>query len=78
MLDAKTGETKWKVDRDENTGWATPLVVEHDGRTQVIVNATKRVRSYDLQDRRSDLGVRRPGAGRDPLPGELTVNWLSR
>jgi outer membrane protein assembly factor BamB len=49
VLDAKTGETKWKVDRDENTGWATPLVVEHGGRTQVIVNATNRVRSYDLE-----------------------------
>jgi outer membrane protein assembly factor BamB len=48
-LDAKTGETKWKVDRDENTSWATPLVVEYNGRTQVIVNGTKRVRSYDLK-----------------------------
>ncbi len=48
-LDAKTGETKWKVDRDENTSWATPLLVEHNGRTQVIVNGTKRVRSYDLK-----------------------------
>lgn len=48
VLDAKTGETKWKVDRDENTSWATPLVVDHKGRTQVIVNGTNRVRSYDL------------------------------
>lgn len=49
LLDARTGETKWKVDRDENTSWATPLVVDHGGRTQVIVNGTKRVRSYDLK-----------------------------
>jgi outer membrane protein assembly factor BamB len=48
LLDAKTGETKWKVERDENTSWATPLVVDHNGRTQIIVNGTKRVRSYDL------------------------------
>jgi outer membrane protein assembly factor BamB len=48
VLDAKTGKTKWKADRDEPTSWATPLVVEHKGRTQVIVSATKRVRSYDL------------------------------
>jgi len=47
-LDARTGTTKWQVDRDEVTSWATPLIVEHGGRTQVIVNATKRVRSYDL------------------------------
>ncbi len=47
-LDANTGDTKWKVDRDEETSWTTPLVVEHSGRTQVIVNATNRTRSYDL------------------------------
>ena len=47
-LDAHTGKTRWKAARDEPTSWATPLVLEHNGRTQVIVNATKRVRSYDL------------------------------
>ncbi len=47
-LDARTGQTRWKAERDEPTSWATPLIVEHKGRTQVIVSATKRVRSYDL------------------------------
>jgi outer membrane protein assembly factor BamB len=48
-LDAATGEDRWRMDRDEPTSWATPLVVEHEGRTQVIVNGTNRVRSYDLE-----------------------------
>jgi outer membrane protein assembly factor BamB len=48
-LDARTGKTRWKADRDEKTSWNTPLVVEHRGRTQVIVNGTTRVRSYDLE-----------------------------
>ena len=47
-LDKKTGKELWKVDRDEVTSWATPIVVEHDGQPQVIISATKRVRSYDL------------------------------
>lgn len=47
-LDAKTGQTKWKMDRDEPTSWATPLIVEAKGKTQVIVNGHNRVRSYDL------------------------------
>lgn len=47
-LDAATGETRWKKERDEKTSWATPLIVEHGGKVQVIVNATNRVRSYDL------------------------------
>jgi len=46
-LDARTGVTRWKADRDEVSSWATPLVVEHAGKTQVVVNGTKRVRSYD-------------------------------
>jgi outer membrane protein assembly factor BamB len=49
-LDTKTGETRWKVERDEVTTWNTPLIVEHKGRTQVIVTATNHVRSYDLKD----------------------------
>jgi outer membrane protein assembly factor BamB len=48
-LDAKTGATRWKVDRDETTQWATPLVTEYQGKVQVITNATQRVRSYDLE-----------------------------
>lgn len=48
-LDAATGETRWKVDRDEMSTWATPLLVEHGGRTQVVVHGSKRVRSYDLK-----------------------------
>jgi outer membrane protein assembly factor BamB len=48
VLDAQSGKTKWKVDRDEPTTWATPLVTEHKGRKQTIVNGTNRVRSYDL------------------------------
>ncbi|MCB9875218.1 MAG: PQQ-like beta-propeller repeat protein [Planctomycetaceae bacterium] len=48
VLDAATGKTKWRVDRDEPTSWATPLIVEYANRTQVIANGTNRVRSYDL------------------------------
>jgi outer membrane protein assembly factor BamB len=47
-LDAAAGETRWRTSRDERTSWNTPLVVEHNGRTQVIVNGTDRIRSYDL------------------------------
>ncbi len=48
-LNAKTGETLWQVERDEPTTWNTPLVVEHNGVTQVIVNGGVS-RSYDLKD----------------------------
>jgi outer membrane protein assembly factor BamB len=52
VLNARTGETRWKVERDEVTTWNTPLVVDYKGRTQIIVTATKFIRSYDLADGR--------------------------
>jgi outer membrane protein assembly factor BamB len=47
-FDKHTGKTLWKVARDEKTSWSTPLIVEQEGKPQVIVSATKRVRGYDL------------------------------
>ena len=47
-FDKRTGQQRWKVARDEITSWSTPLVVEHGGKTQVVVSATKRVRGYDF------------------------------
>jgi outer membrane protein assembly factor BamB len=47
-FDKRTGKERWKVARDEKTSWSTPLVVEFEGKPQVIVSATKRVRGYDL------------------------------
>jgi len=44
----RTGKPMWKVAREEPTSWATPIVVEHDGATQVIISGTNRVRGYNL------------------------------
>ncbi|MDB4625054.1 PQQ-like beta-propeller repeat protein [Rubripirellula sp.] len=48
LLDAKTGKTLWKRERDEGNTWATPRVIQHSGKTQVITTASGFVRSYDL------------------------------
>ena len=48
-LDAGSGREKWRKQRDEPTTWATPLVVEHGGRAQVVVGGTNKLLSYDLQ-----------------------------
>lgn len=49
VLDRDTGATRWRRDRDEPTSWSTPIVIEVEGRPQVVVNATNRVRAYDLE-----------------------------
>jgi outer membrane protein assembly factor BamB len=47
-FDAATGAERWRQSRDEPTTWATPHVVVHGGRPQVVVNGTNRLIAYDL------------------------------
>jgi outer membrane protein assembly factor BamB len=47
-LDKRTGEPLWRKARKEETGWSTPLIVEHAKKFQAVVTATGKVRSYDL------------------------------
>ena len=48
-LDARTGEERWRSNRDEIDTWATPLIVDLDGRAQAITPAMNQVYSYDLE-----------------------------
>ena len=45
-FDKRTGKHVWKVDRDEETSWSSPIVVENDGRALLIVAGTNRIRAY--------------------------------
>ena len=73
-LDAKTGDPKWKVDRDEQTTWATPIVVEHDGVTQVIANGAKRVISYNIKD--GKIIWQCGGQTGNPIPTPIVRNGI--
>jgi outer membrane protein assembly factor BamB len=48
-LDKATGKTIWKTERDEPTNWSTPLVVEHGGKKQIVLNGQTCARGYDLE-----------------------------
>lgn len=48
-VDKKTGKDVWKVNREEKTSWASPLILEVNGKAQVITAATSKVRSYDFE-----------------------------
>ena len=50
VLDKTTGKEIWRATRDGRTNWAAPLVVPFGGRTQVVVSATAKVVSYDLEN----------------------------
>jgi outer membrane protein assembly factor BamB len=46
-LDAETGKTVWKTERDELPSWGTPTVVETSKGPELVTNASNYVRGYD-------------------------------
>lgn len=49
-FDKTTGDQLWKKERDEATSWSTPIAANVNGKTQIIVNGTNRVRAYNPQN----------------------------
>ena len=68
-LDKRTGKELWRAKRDEIDTWATPLVVEHGGRAQVIVSGMNRLRSYDLET--GDVIWHTAGLTMNPIPSPV-------
>lgn len=48
-LDSETGKELWLRQRQEDTSWSSPIIIEQDGMRQVVVCGTNRVRGYNLQ-----------------------------
>jgi len=49
-FDKLTGNELWRTPRNEKTTWGTPLVVNYQGQTQIVVAASGKIRSYNLAD----------------------------
>lgn len=67
-LDKRSGKELWRVPRDEGSSWSTPLAIDHAGRKQVIVAATKKVRSYDPESGKALWEAAGLGANAIPVP----------
>ena len=72
VLDAATGKPLWRVNREEESAWSAPLVVDYKGRKQLITSATKRVRSYDLET--GKLIWECGGPGPNVIPAPVVLN----
>ena len=46
-LDALTGQTVWKTERDELPSWGTPTVIDTASGPELVTNASNFVRGYD-------------------------------
>jgi outer membrane protein assembly factor BamB len=73
-LDKNTGKELWRVDRDEVSSWSEPLVVTHNGRKQVVVSASNKVRSYDPAT--GKVIWETSGLGTNVIPAPVTTNGI--
>jgi outer membrane protein assembly factor BamB len=73
-LDKRTGKEVWRVQRQEIDTWATPLVVEVNGRAQVIASGKNQVISYDLQT--GSVVWQSPGVTMNPIPSPVSGDGL--
>ena len=46
-FDVATGEPIWRTAREEIPSWSTPTIFEHDGRAELVTQATTFTRGYD-------------------------------
>ena len=73
-LDKQTGKELWRADRDEPSSWSTPLAINYNGRTEIVVSATKKVRSYDPAT--GKVIWESSGLGPNPIPVPVSENGL--
>ena len=73
-LDKITGKDAWTAEREEITSWATPLIVEVEGKAQVITSATNKVRSYDAES--GSIVWECTGMTRNVIPNPMYDNGL--
>jgi outer membrane protein assembly factor BamB len=73
-LDKRDGRELWRQPHKEIDTWATPLVLEVNGRAQAIVPAMERVRSYDLQT--GDIVWESDGLTMNAIPSPVHADGL--
>ncbi|MEN8228574.1 MAG: PQQ-binding-like beta-propeller repeat protein [Bacteroidota bacterium] len=74
VLDKHSGEIIWEVERDEVSSWATPYVIEFEGKTQLITSATNKIRSYNLEN--GELIWEFTGLTRNVIPTPVSANGM--
>jgi len=73
-LDKLTGNEIWRAERKEIDSWATPLIVEQDGRAQVVTSGMNRLRSYDLET--GKLLWDSEGVTMNPIPSPVFADGM--
>ena len=73
-VDKRNGKELWRSQREEPSSWSTPLAIDHNGRTEIIVPATNKVRSYD--PRNGKVLWESSGLGSNVIPAPVYHNGM--
>ena len=73
-LDTRDGKELWRVPRQEIDTWATPLILEVNGRPQAIVSAMNRIRGYDLAN--GSVVWEGEGLTMNPIPSPVHADGM--
>ena len=46
-FETETGKPLWRTPRDASVGWGTPVVINANGRDELVVSSQRRVQAYD-------------------------------
>ncbi len=74
-FDKTTGAELWRTPREEIDTWSTPLVVEVNGRAQVVTTAMRKVRGYDLET--GKVVWEGPGLTMNPIPSSVYEDGIA-
>jgi len=73
-LDKNTAKDIWKINRDEKTSWASPYIVEYNGKYQMITSATDKMRSYNPSN--GELIWHHTGLTRNVIPMPVSLGSM--
>jgi len=73
-VDSRSGATRWKQLRDEDTAWSSPYIVEHEGRELVITSGSSFVTAYELAT--GEVVWRSTGMTPQPIPTPVAGGGL--
>ncbi len=73
-LEKSTGKEVWRKERDEQTSWTTPVVVEVDGIQQAIIAGSNKTRAYNAAN--GDLIWEASGLTKNVIPTPVIGNGL--
>ncbi len=73
-LDRFTGKEVWRAERTTRRSWATPIIVQADGRQELIASGAEMVAGYD--PRTGKELWRAPGVRSHPIPSPVAGHGL--